>query len=234
MEISVMVNEAVGTCPGHNYEHGQFKNLPKSNTFFFCTIEEARLLQDRMLGVVSYSRSAFNVHEWLPVIGTNAMNWKGSYYLHSGQLSGREIGMFCRSDGGDKQWPGQMIKDALDIALIQDRTLVDEMLFVAPAVPIECEWRCWMTGGKCAEAVRYVNPFCEYAVNGMAPGIVGVKRYAEWLDDELHQPDDMYVVDIALTHDGLKVVEYNSYSTSGWYGADAEKLVKATVDYLSN
>lgn len=84
-----------------------------------------------------------------------------------------------------------------------------------------------MVDGKCAEAVRYVNPFCEYTVSGKAPDIEDARRYAEWLDDELHQPDDMYVVDIARSDGELKVVEYNSFSTSGWHDADPEKLISA-------
>lgn len=232
--IRIMVNEAVGKCPGRNYGSGDFKDLSKSDTFFFCTIQEAKQLQDRQCGCVSYGKHEYCVSTWMPAIGTNALNWKGSYYLHSAQLSEREIGMFCRSNAGDKQWAGQVVRDASDIALIKDRTLRDQFMFVAPVAPIECEWRCWMADGKCVEAVRYVNQFCEYVVTEKEPDIEDARRYAEWLDDELHQPDDMYVVDIARSAGELKVVEYNSFSTSGWHDADPEKLIAAVERHFSS
>lgn len=232
--IDIKVNELVGKCPGRNYRSEDFKNLSKSDTFFFCTIQEAKQLQDRQHGCVSYGKYEYCVSTWMPAIGSNALNWKGSYYLHSAQLSEREIGMFCRSNAGDKQWAGQVIRDASDIALIKDRTLRDQFMFVAPVMPIECEWRCWMVDGKCVEAVRYVNPFCEYTVTEKEPDINDARRYAEWLDDELHQPDDMYVVDIARSAGELKVVEYNSFSTSGWHDADPEKLIAAVERHFSS
>ena len=186
--MEVRINEQIGRCPGHNYTHEQFREVPKGGTFFFCTIEEAKYLQDMMLGTVAYSRSAFDVHEWLPMIGSNALNWHGSYYLHAGQLSDREIGMFCRSDSGDKAWAGQLIRDASDVELVKDQVPRDEMLFVAPKRDFS----------------------------------------AEWLADDLYEPDDMYVIDIARSGKHNLVVEYNAYSTSGFYGVDAKGLVEAT------
>ena len=231
--MEVRINEQIGRCPGHNYTHEQFREVPKGGTFFFCTIEEAKYLQDMMLGTVAYSRSAFDVHEWLPMIGSNALNWHGSYYLHAGQLSDREIGMFCRSDSGDKAWAGQLIRDASDVELVKDQVPRDEMLFVAPKRDFSAEWRLWMIEGKCVASTRYVNPFTNYSYmegpyQTVNEQIRDAIEFAEWLADDLYEPDDMYVIDIARSGKHNLVVEYNAYSTSGFYGVDAKGLVEAT------
>ena len=237
--IDIKVNEAVGKCPGRNYTHEEFKNVPKSGTFFFCTIEEAKYLQDMMLGTVAYSRSAFDVHEWLPMIGTNALNWHGSYYLHAGQLSDREIGMFCRSDSGDKAWAGQMIKDTNDVDLVKDQVQRDEILFVAPRREFSAEWRLWMIEGKCVASSRYVNPFAQYAEPDWPYKSDDELRqaaieFAEWLADQVYEPDDMYVVDVARAGSANLVVEYNAFSTSGWHDADPERLIQAVERHFQS
>lgn len=80
--MKIMVNELLGKCDC-NYKSDDFRNVPKSDTFFFCTIKEAKYLRNQMLDVVAYDDKCFNVSEWLPFIGGNALNWKDSYYVHS-------------------------------------------------------------------------------------------------------------------------------------------------------
>ena len=46
-------------------------------------------------------------------------------------------------------------------------------------------------------------------------------------------PVDVYVIDIAQTPNGNKVVEYNQFSTSAIYACDQEKIVDALEQYLS-
>lgn len=41
------------------------------------------------------------------------------------------------------------------------------------------------------------------------------------------QPDVAYVVDIAKTNSGPRIIEYNSFASSGLYACDTDKIVKA-------
>ena len=45
-------------------------------------------------------------------------------------------------------------------------------------------------------------------------------------------PDDAFVLDLALTDDGYKVLEINSINCSGFYKSDVTKLVAAFVDHF--
>lgn len=225
--MKIMVNELLGKCDC-NYKSDNFKNVPKSNTFFFCTIEEAKYLRNQMLGIVAYDDKCFNVSEWLPSIGSSALNWKDSYYVHSLQLSEREVGKFCRSNSGDKKWAGQLIKDMTDVSLIQSQVSPDELMFIAPKMDIAAEWRIWMKDGDCMAYTSYHNQFCDYC--GEGGNEKDAVDFAKWMSINEFEPDERYVVDIAYTVDGYKVVEYNSYSTSGFYGVDADKLIRATFD----
>ena len=226
--MKIMVNETLGKCDC-NYKSEDFRKVPKSNTFFFCTIEEAKYLQNQMLGTVSYYTRLFNVSSWLPMIEDKALNWKGSYYIHAGQISEREIGKFCRSDNGDKIWAGQVIRDEADVELIKNQVPSDALLFIAPKKEISREWRIWMCNGQCMASSPYDNPFCEYT--GESGDEDGAVKFACKLAEMLYEPDERYVIDIAHTpFDGYKVVEYNAYSTSGFYDVDVEKLLKNTAE----
>ena len=90
-----------------------------------------------------------------------------------------------------------------------------------------------MIEGKCVASTRYVNPFVQYAEPDWPYKSDDELRhaaveFAEWLADSVYEPDDMYVVDVARAGSANLVVEYNAYSTSGFYGVDADRLVEAT------
>jgi len=230
--MKVRVNELIGRS-SFSYSSDDFKNVPKSGTFFFCTIKEAKYLQDAQLGVVSYDRRAFDVVNWLPMIHSDALNWPGSKYMHAGQLSLSEVGMFCRSNSGDKRWAGQLIRDEYDLALIHDRVMCDELMFIAPCMSISSEWRLWMIEGRCIASTSYSNEFCRYDKSSKQFSVDDVVKFAEELAESF-EPNDMYVMDIANSNGCLKVVEYNAFSTSGFYEVDSNLLIKKTLEYLES
>jgi len=39
-------------------------------------------------------------------------------------------------------------------------------------------------------------------------------------------PDDLYTMDIAMTDNGPKIIELNSFSCAGWYGMDVHQVIK--------
>lgn len=54
-------------------------------------------------------------------------------------------------------------------------------------------------------------------------------RYREFVQSmiSIWQPHDAFVIDIADTPDGLKIIEINTLNSSGFYAADLQKLVMA-------
>lgn len=96
---------------------------------------------------------------------------------------------------------------------------------------IYSEHRFWVVKGKVVTSSTYKlghtviyqslpddNMFQKYAE----------QRIAEW------QPHDAFVIDVADTADGLKVVEINTLNSSGFYACDIQKLVMALEDAFSN
>jgi hypothetical protein len=45
------------------------------------------------------------------------------------------------------------------------------------------------------------------------------------------RPDRAFVIDLAETPDGVKIVEFNNINAAGWYKADVSKIIQA-IDSL--
>lgn len=102
----------------------------------------------------------------------------------------------------------------------------DTMVQVCPIKKIYSEHRFWIVNGKIATASTYKqghrvvyipNPdeiYHEYVR----------ERIAEW------QPHVAFVIDVADTDDGLKIVEINTLNSCGFYACDMQKLVMALED----
>jgi glutathione synthase/RimK-type ligase-like ATP-grasp enzyme len=54
------------------------------------------------------------------------------------------------------------------------------------------------------------------------------QSFVDRLVAAINQP---YVIDLALTDDGYKVIELNTLNCAGFYACDMQKLVGALVDY---
>ena len=59
-------------------------------------------------------------------------------------------------------------------------------------------------------------------------GIDIAQEFVNILKSHVNQP---YVIDIALTDEGYKVIELNTLNCAGFYACDMQKLVAALVDY---
>lgn len=87
------------------------------------------------------------------------------------------------------------------------------------------EVRVWMIGGRVAAASTYricgehdrrrKHPFVDEAV------AVAQDYHRIW------HPGRHYVVDLAMTGEGMRVVEYNPIHSSGWYDADPADVISA-------
>jgi hypothetical protein len=101
----------------------------------------------------------------------------------------------------------------------------DTPIWVSAPRTIASEVRVWMIGGAPAAASMYrlddrhhrttEHPYVEEAVEE------AVRCHGTW------RPDRHYVVDMALTDDGWRIVEYNPIHSSGWYAADPGDVVRA-------
>lgn len=102
---------------------------------------------------------------------------------------------------------------------------LDTAIWVSPVKKILAEVRVWVIHG-------YVVAASMYRLNGekhRTTDHTWVER-AIFSAQLLHRhwsPGIHYVVDLAQTREGMKVIEYNSIHASGWYAANPEEVVKA-------
>lgn len=116
------------------------------------------------------------------------------------------------------------------IADVPDATLrLTDRVVVAPLMEIAAEYRffviarCVVTGSryKLGNQVRSV------------PEVPGeVATFAQACVD-VWSPNDAFAIDVAVTGDGLKVIEVNSANSAGFYACDVGKLIDAVNERLS-
>ena len=176
----------------------------------------------------------FDVSSYLEMLGRCGLNYCDSYFKLSCQLSTADLGKFIRSDSGWKVLTGQILDHAL-LSQINQRThpyvAPDDLLFLAPDQNIDREFRLWVMNDEIVAHSEYswdkdkeikssipceVLTFALKVITRFSPGVA-------------------YVMDIAtlgaLGHGGCRVIEYNGFSTSGFYDVDLERLLKAVEAY---
>lgn len=136
--------------------------------------------------------------------------------------------VFVRPDSALKPFSGRLL-DRSDITL---RSLdhgfyyEDELLpvVVTPAVEIEVEWRFVIADDT-------VIAGSEYTPVGRLPGPTLSRSHAAWRYAEavcrLFHPDPVFVLDVAQTAHGLKIVELNPFSGADLYNCDRSAVVRA-------
>lgn len=113
--------------------------------------------------------------------------------------------------------------------LITDVLTVDTPVMVCACKEIWSETRVWIVDGepvtwsgyKLGSRVRYAAP---HEVDARISAFAR-ERAQQW------SPNRAYVLDVADTPDGLKIIEVNNLNSAGWYRADLQKLV-AVLDAL--
>ncbi|MEZ0298079.1 MAG: ATP-grasp domain-containing protein [Candidatus Methylacidiphilales bacterium] len=99
----------------------------------------------------------------------------------------------------------------------------DTRVMMAPLKHINAEYRCLAVLGEIVTASRYkLNGRIQYTAGG-PPEILNfaAMRVKEW------QPRQAFILDIADTEEGPKIIETNSVSSAGYYAMDMHRYVEA-------
>jgi len=51
---------------------------------------------------------------------------------------------------------------------------------------------------------------------------------------DIYNPFPVTVIDVGMSDNGLKCIEYNCFNASGWYDCDDELIVQSITDYVKN
>jgi len=204
-----------------------------------------------VMGSTTLARVA-ETRDWTPGVFTNEhfdyrsyMDHYGSHMLNNdaiicefGSVDSPGDRFFFRPTADSKSFGG-IIMNAGDVDAWADSvksieeknyTTIDSStpVVVAPLKEIYREYRFFIVDGKVITGSLYK----------MGDQVV----YKTELDDseiftqkmvDLWQPAEAFVLDIALTKDGYKVLEVNCFNSAGYYAIDVGKLVHAVMEKFS-
>jgi hypothetical protein len=139
-----------------------------------------------------------------------------------------ENDLFVRPNSGSKVFPGQVIEYSAwneTIQIIESTSsVVDETLVLVAAKHIieEDEYRFVIVDRKVVAGSKYNwNKECSEKYSVEAEALAQIIADQEW------QLDTAYTCDIAMTTNGPKVLELNSFGCAGLYACDRVKIVDA-------
>lgn len=138
--------------------------------------------------------------------------------------------VFLRPDTNDKAFIGAVVHEKNFDAWWQQATWesppAELMTVVSQPVNILAEDRVVVADGKAVAASQYKLDGCIDLDPGHRPGSMAFAEEvaACW------SPHAVFVVDVALTDEGFKVMEIGSVNVAGFYGADVRPICKAMTD----
>lgn len=145
-------------------------------------------------------------------------------------VAGRQR-VFARPSEDTKSFSGQLFEaDNLiywlgKVAASEDRFGLngDTSIIVSPEKNIKAEYRLFVVDGEIVSGSLYKVGQLVTASEAIDP--VAIDYANKMLD--IWQPDRAFVLDIAITDEGPKVIEVNNINSSGFYKSDISKIVAA-------
>lgn len=144
--------------------------------------------------------------------------------------------LFFRPNAGNKTFTGNLwttgsISRELDAIVQMYNAPLDTMILVSTPKNILDESRFIIGNRKILANSRYqIDGEHKEDLNVHSESIELVNHVldtSEWL------PDELFVIDIARTPDGPRIIELNSFSCSGWYAVDPESLISKVTDVVT-
>lgn len=186
---------------------------------------------------VFWDDARYDAMLWARVLGDRFMNHRGHATTIGGFVASVSGAMHLRPRSGMKM-VGERIRTesqtglesvpgilATPSEIAARRIDADTPVWASPAVDIHAEIRVWMIAGRpeAASTYRVEGAHVRDSRHPLLSDAVAqaVETHAVW------SPDRHYVVDMALTPEGWKVIEYNPIHSSGWYDADPGVVVEA-------
>ena len=182
------------------------------------------------------------VSDYLPFLLFHYLNFCNSYFKYPSQLNSDDFGKFIKSDSGEKVLTGQVFDDTLFQQIFQKQAGVidSDLLFLAPRKNVLREFRFWVLDDKIITASEYSwekekEPLKEIPprIYDYVKSILGTYTPAIGFTLDVGVVGSRDVPDMKpnVIYDSFQVLEFNSYSSSGFYGADVGKIIDAVISY---
>ncbi|MBP3958190.1 ATP-grasp domain-containing protein [Gemmata sp. G18] len=134
--------------------------------------------------------------------------------------------VFARPTSVHKLFVGRLIaEDDFETALAPTRYDPETKVVIAEPRELGSEWRLVIANGDVVAASRYAEAGAKSVAAGCPDEVLAFAR--AMLDAVEWRPDNVFMLDVCESVDGLRLVELNSFSCSWLYACDVELVVRA-------
>lgn len=196
---------------------------------FTCGKGSMKRVAERYGWTPGYIDAATNA-ECLAGYGEDMLNY-GAVVGKLSEVVATEDRFFLRPNADDKSFNGQVMNkpDFLDwqrtMCNMEDSATIgkDDIIILAPLKQIYAEYRFYVVNGRVVTGSLYKSRDTVVYVECIDRAVID---FAQQMVNKF-APSAAFVLDIADTPDGFKVLETNSISSSGFYAIDIGKFVNA-------
>ncbi len=184
-----------------------------------------RCMNSSLRKYVYFDQERLAASRWVRELNGYALNSRGRVVDFGNVGTLLEKGqMHLRPDNHEKAFTGAVFSLKGWEEIVEARSLTDIQglkIWVSPVQQIKAEYRCFIVGGEPVEISLYRKDgapdrtrITDEAVFEAARGLAAV-----------HLPLSTVVMDIAMTSDGYKAIEFNPIHGSGWYAVDIARVL---------
>jgi len=222
-------------------------SIHKVIPFAHDLVPDVNLADDRVMVMGAYTLANIAKKKgWTPGVFMDNLDFKiqyehwGDEFLNHDAIVTRladvepfEAPKFIRPTSDGKAFSGQVM-DGFEfehwkkqVLAIDSWSIVtgDTEIMICPLKKIYREIRNWVINGKVITSSGYKIGARVHSYEADPDEIEYAQRIAD-----MWSPNEAYCLDIASTREGLKIVEVNNLNSSGFYGADMQKLVMTLED----
>lgn len=188
---------------------------------------------------VFYDAGHFTTENYLQQWGSDMLNHDGVILsfkdFMENELAKKEQ-WFLRPDADNKSFAGGLMSSNEIKEWYQKILKIDNpdlnaetLVFASGPKTITREWRNFIVNGKVVSSARYVLH------GNLAPSTEDVpEKMIEFTTQCASQyaPHTIFVMDVAETTEGFKIIECNCFNGTGFYGHDIKAIVKSITNHL--
>ena len=188
-------------------------------------LKMAEIARERGWSTGRLLKENFEHSVWAEALASELLNVAGRV-ARLGDVS-LERDSFVRPAADNKAFDGRVFRSSeFEAWKVDNPSLLKLPALVAPPITIYSEFRLFMIGGKVVTGSQYMRGGSPHLSDSPDPEVV---EYAEAVSSRW-RPADAFVVDVARTVDGCKVIEFNNINSSGFYASDVGRYVQAMED----
>ena len=183
-------------------------------------VSMARIARERGWSPGSFLNENFDFERWSEALGSELLNAAAEFVKVRDLAIERDT--FVRLQADTKDFDGRVFDaQSFEAWKAENDSLLDVEVIAASAQDIYREYRMFMTDDDVMTAAQYMQAGRPLASPDVDPEAIAYATHIarRW------RPADAFVLDIALTADGYRVVEFNNINSCGFYASDVGRYV---------